>query len=71
MNRLTKTAHVVPGCSYNLALAMYPRILCTFKDDEEMTALNTAVRVGQAVDTVGLAGMLLTMLEDATLRVFV
>lgn len=41
---------------YHLALAMYPRIMCTFADDEEQTPINTSVRVGQAVDVVGQAG---------------
>jgi len=42
---------------YNLALAMYPRILCTFEDSEdEPKSINIPVRVGQAVDVVGQAG---------------
>jgi len=41
---------------YHLALAMYPRIFSTFLDDDELTPVNTSVRVGQAVDVVGQAG---------------
>lgn len=41
---------------FELALAMYPRIFCTFADDDELTPINTSVRVGQAVDVVGQAG---------------
>eukprot|EP00040_Diaphanoeca_grandis_P034210 m.211071 g.211071 ORF g.211071 m.211071 type:complete len:905 (-) comp33103_c0_seq1:362-3076(-) len=41
---------------FHLVLAMYPRILCTFTDDDDLTAINTSVRVGQAVDVVGQAG---------------
>eukprot|EP00041_Stephanoeca_diplocostata_P037281 m.1401556 g.1401556 ORF g.1401556 m.1401556 type:complete len:909 (+) comp25008_c0_seq5:69-2795(+) len=41
---------------FHLCLAMHPRILCTFMDDDELTPLNTSVRVGQAVDVVGQAG---------------
>ena len=39
---------------YNLALAMYPRILSLF--DEDLKPLSLTVRVGQAVDVVGQAG---------------
>ena len=41
---------------FHLALAMYPRILCTFLDDADSTPVNTSVRVGMAVDVVGQAG---------------
>jgi len=41
---------------FHLSLSMYPRILCTFLDDEDATTVNTSVRVGQAVDVVGQAG---------------
>lgn len=50
---LVKESHFM---MFHLALAMYPRILCTFTDDEDLTPLNTSVRVGQAVDVVGQAG---------------
>eukprot|EP01118_Nematostelium_gracile_P000182 TRINITY_DN1017_c0_g1_i1.p1 TRINITY_DN1017_c0_g1~~TRINITY_DN1017_c0_g1_i1.p1 ORF type:complete len:876 (+),score=310.73 TRINITY_DN1017_c0_g1_i1:43-2670(+) len=39
---------------FTLVTAMYPRMLMTF--DEKMKPLPVSVRVGQAVDTVGLAG---------------
>ena len=39
---------------YALSLAMNPRLLICL--DEELNTLQTSVRVGQAVDTVGLAG---------------
>jgi len=39
---------------YHLVLAMYPRMLITV--DEDLTPLPVQVRVGQAVDVVGLAG---------------
>jgi hypothetical protein len=39
---------------YYLVPAMFPRFLITLKED--LTALTTTVRVGQAVDTVGQAG---------------
>ena len=41
---------------FHLSLAMYPRILCTFAADDDLTPINTSVRVGQAVDVVGQAG---------------
>jgi len=52
-NTLLKSNH---SMLYHLSLAMYPRILCTFADDEDLTPINTSVRVGQAVDVVGQAG---------------
>jgi 26S proteasome regulatory subunit N1 len=39
---------------YSLVGAMYPRMLMTFNED--LQPLQTPVRVGQAVDTVGQAG---------------
>jgi len=39
---------------YTVVNAMFPRMLMTF--DEDLKPLNVAVRVGQAVDTVGQAG---------------
>jgi 26S proteasome regulatory subunit N1 len=39
---------------FHLALAMYPRILCTL--DTDLKSVSTAVRVGQAVDVVAQAG---------------
>lgn len=39
---------------YYLVPSMFPRFLITLKED--LTALATTVRVGQAVDTVGQAG---------------
>eukprot|EP00049_Salpingoeca_infusionum_P009476 m.159972 g.159972 ORF g.159972 m.159972 type:complete len:894 (-) comp14344_c0_seq1:1687-4368(-) len=39
---------------FNLAIAMYPRILALF--DEELEPVQLTVRVGQAVDVVGQAG---------------
>jgi len=50
---ISKDSHFM---MYHLALAMYPRIFCSFSDDEELTPINTSVRVGQAVDVVGQAG---------------
>lgn len=39
---------------FYLALAMYPRMMITL--DEELKPLKVSVRVGEAVDTVALAG---------------
>ena len=39
---------------YYLALAMYPRMMITL--DEDLKPLKVNVRVGEAVDTVALAG---------------
>lgn len=39
---------------FHLALAMYPRIMCTF--DTDLNSISTSVRVGQAVDVVAQAG---------------
>jgi 26S proteasome regulatory subunit N1 len=39
---------------YYLVVSMYPRFLITL--DEDLKSVATSVRVGQAVDTVGLAG---------------
>jgi len=41
---------------YSLAITVYPRILVTVDDSEEMKVVKTAVRVGQAVDIAGQAG---------------
>jgi len=51
---LLKDSHYM---MFHLALAMYPRILCTFVDDDHLTSTSTSVRVGMAVDTVGQAGV--------------
>lgn len=50
-NILFKSGHYM---LYHVALAMFPRILSTF--DEDLNPVNTSVRVGTAVDTVGQAG---------------
>lgn len=50
-NTLFKSGHYM---MFHLTLAMFPRILSLF--DEDMNAVNTSVRVGNAVDTVGQAG---------------
>eukprot|EP00047_Mylnosiga_fluctuans_P003079 m.227386 g.227386 ORF g.227386 m.227386 type:complete len:912 (+) comp11577_c0_seq1:124-2859(+) len=48
---LLKSGHFM---LFHLALAMYPRILCTF--DTSLAPLSVPVRVGQAVDVVAQAG---------------
>lgn len=50
-NLLLSKAHYL---LFTLVNAMFPRMLMTF--DEDLKPLNVAVRVGQAVDTVGQAG---------------
>lgn len=41
---------------FALATAIYPRVLLTIDDSEEMNSVATSVRVGQAVDIAGQAG---------------
>lgn len=51
-NTILKSSHYM---LFHLALPMYPRILCTY--DEDLNPVSVPVRVGQAVDVVGQAGL--------------